>query len=149
MAGAKGRRWTCRSRPGSMCRKWFVPDPRTRKTQRTCSEACSRERHRRRSAEWRRRNADEEKEDRLRRSLVALEQPGDGEPAAPTAQIRWDRAQAAIGMKSSVVIEESSQVLERWVRALMRPKEREIHGESSQVPGRRSRAAMEGPARPP
>lgn len=148
MAGTKGRRWKCRSRPCSVCSTWFMPHPRTRKTQKACSAACSRELHRRRSATARRLNADEDREDRLRRSLL-VDDAVDGSAAGADGQIRWDRARAAIGLKQAVVIRTSSQELSRWMRALMRSKPMVIAEESAQIPTRGPRAAIGGSGQSP
>jgi len=69
MAGTKGRHWHRRDKPCAICRHWFIPDPRTRQTQRTCSRVCSRELHRRNAAAVRRRDDDDERAERLRRRL--------------------------------------------------------------------------------
>ncbi len=148
MAGTKGRRWKCRSRPCSVCSTWFVPHPRTRKTQKACSAACSRELHRRRSATARRLNADEDREDRLRRRLL-VDDALDVSSAGTAGQIRWDRARAAIGLEQAVVIRTSSQELSRWVRALMRAKQGDIAEESTQIPLRGPRAAIGGSGQSP
>jgi len=64
MARGTGRR---RGRPCSVCRRWFVPDPRVRGKQRTCLRAeCRKEQRRRTQASYRRRNEGEEWESQLR-----------------------------------------------------------------------------------
>jgi hypothetical protein len=46
-------------RPCTICRKWFLPDPRQIGRQQTCGNpACQKERHRRRCREWNRKNRD-------------------------------------------------------------------------------------------
>jgi hypothetical protein len=48
----------CRKRPCRICRRWFSPDSRLKDRQRTCGEqACKREWHRRKCAEWNRENS--------------------------------------------------------------------------------------------
>jgi len=45
-----------RKRPCSICRKWFLPDVRQAGRQKTCSDECSGELHRRNCAKWNRKN---------------------------------------------------------------------------------------------
>ena len=68
MARGSGSR---RSRPCSICGKWFYPDPRLGKRQATCgAEKCRRERKRRQQAAWSARNPGYWRELRLRASLA-------------------------------------------------------------------------------
>lgn len=67
MSEAAGRR---RSSPCSVCRRWFVPDARVRDKQRTCLRPeCRAEQRRRTQAAYRRRNAVELAEARLRSQI--------------------------------------------------------------------------------
>ena len=45
-----------RKRPCAICRRWFFPDPRQIGRQRTCSEQCQRELHRRQCQRWNQKN---------------------------------------------------------------------------------------------
>jgi len=47
---------SCRKRPCSICRKWFMPDVRQKERQKTCSKECRKERHRRQCADWNKKN---------------------------------------------------------------------------------------------
>ena len=108
MAGAKGRRWKCRGRPCSACRRWFRPDPRARDRQTVCGlPECRRERHRRACARWRMDNPDYDREDRLRRRV----RPPDRADAPPSARLDWGAVRAAVGLEVAVVVEEVGQVL--------------------------------------
>jgi hypothetical protein len=61
-----------KKRPCSVCRRWFVPDPRVGARQRTCGAAeCQRVRHRRADRKWHKQHPDY---DRARRLLKKLEQ---------------------------------------------------------------------------
>lgn len=135
MAGTRGRRWRCRSRPCSVCRKRFVPHARTRKTQRTCGlAACRAEQHRRSRAAWRAAHPDYDREGRLRERLRAG--GADGCPpsgADALRQVDWTVAREAIGLEVSVVIEETGQVLARGLQEAMRAQRLEITGKSAQV----------------
>ena len=63
----------CRKRPCRICRRWFRPDPRRKDRQMTCGEeACKREWHRRKCAEWNKENAELLKRERLAQKLRAV-----------------------------------------------------------------------------
>ena len=63
----------CRKRPCRICRRWFRPDPRLKDRQMTCGEeACKREWHRRKCAEWNKANAELLKRERLAQKLRAV-----------------------------------------------------------------------------
>lgn len=76
-------------------------------------ESCQRERHRQACASWRRENAAEEKEERLRQRLQA---PTDGGPRAAMAGLRLEAVRDAAGPEVAVIIEETGRVLGDWVR---------------------------------
>ena len=111
-----------RKRPCRICRKWFRPDPRVGVRQRTCgSAACRQAWHRRSCRDWRRRNPDYDRDDRLRRRLHAQTEVVRGDPLA---QLNWDAARDAIGLQVAVVVEETGRLLVSWARdamALQRP----------------------------
>ena len=151
MAGTRGRRWKCRSRPCSVCRKRFVPHARTRRTQRTCGLApCRKEQHRRSRAAWRAAHPDYEREERLRERLRADDAQGSGASSGdPLRSIDWSAAREAIGLQVSVVIEETAQVLTRSAREAMRAQRIEIARETAQVPPMGAREAIGARSRPP
>lgn len=69
-----------RKRPCGICRRWFRPDPRVKKRQKTCGDpACMREWHRRKCAEWNRQNAGIIQRERLVDEIkTAVSQSGQG-----------------------------------------------------------------------
>ncbi len=143
MAGAKGRRWRCRSRPCSVCRRWFTPGARAGDRQKVCKrEECQRERHRRACARWREANPDYDREDRLRRRV----RPADGAGESP--QIDWQAARDAVGLEVAVVIEEAGQVLVERARDAVLAQVPVAKGESSQVPRSAARDEMATRSRP-
>ena len=106
-----------RKRPCRICRKWFRPDARVGARQRTCGSApCRQAWHRRSCRDWRRRNPDYDRDDRLRRRLQAQTQPVRGDPLA---QLNWDAARDVIGLQVAVVVEETGQLLVSWAREEM------------------------------
>ena len=64
-----------RKRPCSICRKWFLPDVRQKGRQVTCSPECRKERHRRKCAQWNRKNRADSKSDYLNKKLEQTAQP--------------------------------------------------------------------------
>jgi hypothetical protein len=128
VAGAVGRSWKRRTRQCAVCRKHFVPHPRVGERQLTCGGAeCRREQHRRTCARWRAAHGDDDRADRLRERLRA--QPNEsagtvveGDPP----QVAWSVAREVVGPQVSVIIEESHQVLVRWLREQIRSEVVEI-----------------------
>lgn len=105
-----------RKRPCRVCRRWFQPDPRPGDRQHTCSRPeCQRERKRRSDGEWRRGNPNYWREDRLRKRVIKQHEREAGE-LDPTRRIDWLVAQAEIGMKASIIIEESGKVIADWAQ---------------------------------
>jgi hypothetical protein len=103
-----------RKRPCRICRKWFRPDPRVGERQRTCGSApCRPAWHRRSCRDWRRRNPDYDRDDRLRRRLQAQTQPVGSDPLA---QLNWDVARDVIGLQVTVVVEETGRLLVSWAQ---------------------------------
>lgn len=105
-----------RSRPCSICHRWFTPNPRVRNSQRTCGrEECKREQKRRTQAKWSRRNPDYwtarrlvEKLDRVESGEEVAEFRG---PPREMRRIPADVAQDAIGAKLVVILDYFARVL--------------------------------------
>ena len=104
-----------RKRPCRICRRWFVPHPRTGDRQHVCSRAdCQRERHRRACQRWRQREGPAERAHRLRQRL---HEAADGQPAAgPGPGLPWDVVRDAVGLEVAVILEEITRLLEDVVR---------------------------------
>ena len=104
-----------RKRPCRICRRWFIPHPRTGDRQHVCSRAdCQRERHRRACQRWRQREAPAERAHRLRQRL---HEATDGQDAAgPGPRLPWDVVRDAVGLEVAVIFEEVQRLLEDTVR---------------------------------
>lgn len=106
-----------RKRPCRICRKWFFPHPRAGDRQRVCSErACQRERVRRSVAAWRKRNAEEDEADRLRRRLrpeptAVTDTLATPSAAAPLGRLDVVAARNAVGLQVAVFVEETAREL--------------------------------------
>jgi len=65
-----------RKRPCCICRKWFLPDVRQKKRQRTCDNPeCRREHHRRQCAQWNEKNKESSKSNYLNKKLEKISKP--------------------------------------------------------------------------
>jgi hypothetical protein len=96
-----------RKKPCSICRRWFLPDPRHGRRQKTCdAEACRKQWYRRRQQRWRRKNPDYFPHRRLTRRLKEAEARGDCRPVrrppAFMAAIPWGLVQTASGLEMAV-----------------------------------------------
>ena len=133
-----------RKRPCRICRKWFRPDARVGARQRTCGSApCCRAWHRRSCRDWRRRNPDYDRDDRLRRRLHAQREAVRGDPLA---QLNWDAAREVIGLQVAVVVEETGRLLVSWARDVMALQLSGSPHEFGRHPPGRVRDAMGSPA---
>jgi hypothetical protein len=104
MARGSGKR---SSRPCSVCRRWFVPDPRVRNRQRTCGSAeCRRALKRRTQARWSEAHPDYWAARRLSERLSEVREgprPLRGPPAG-VRQIPADIVQDEIGPQVLVIL---------------------------------------------
>ena len=61
-----------KKRPCRICRRWFTPNPRLKDRQKTCGDAlCKREWHRKKCAEWNKKNTDYFRTNYLQKKLNA------------------------------------------------------------------------------
>jgi hypothetical protein len=108
-------------RPCSVCGKWFRPDARQGDRQKTCGcKECKSEWHRRACARWHKKNPGYDKDTRLVRRLVK----DSGETKAdrradPLKAINWPLAREEIGLKVSILVEESLKAFLHWAREAM------------------------------
>ena len=124
----------CRKRPCRICRRWFSPHPRLKDRQMTCGEqACKREWHRRKCAEWNRENSELIKRERLVHKLKAVT-AGSGQAkvtddappstAPPQSALRTEHllplAQEVIAAQIAVIIEYLLRHLKRRAQEVMR-----------------------------
>lgn len=148
MAGATGRHWKCRSKPCSVCRKWFEPHRRVGKRQKSCGSAeCQRELHQRARRKWREDHPDYDREERVRQRIRAAEPPEAG--VDPMAQIDWQATREVVGLQVAVVIEEASQMAVDWAREVVVAQVPAGKGKARQIPRKSAREEMARVARPP
>lgn len=139
-------------RPCSVCRRWFAKKPKA-KHQRTCSVECQRELHRRRCAEWRERNPDFDRENRLRDRVVKPKAseaaPETPPPADPLPRVLWRVARDAVGWEVAVVVEESAKVIVDWARDAVLSRSQTTSTSSTKVLTPAARDAVEARGPPP
>lgn len=139
-----------RKRPCRICRRWFLPDARVGDRQRVCGdEECQRERHRRACEQWRARNPDYDREDRLRRRLRVEAGPEDARAGDALAKVDLEAARDVVELEVFVFVEETARVLADWTRDAVRRQGMEIAGNSGRLPPARAREEMgTGPGPP-
>ena len=65
-----------RKRPCRICRRWYIPHPRVKDRQMTCGDpGCKREWHRKKCADWNRKNAEYFRANYLQKKLDAHPEP--------------------------------------------------------------------------
>ena len=108
---AKNR--TRRKRPCSICKRWFLPDPRVGARQKCCSNpSCQKKRRTRNQASWRQRNPDYMCAWRL--ETKAKDEMKSREPPStlpPLSQLPWDIAKDEFGTKGAEFIGSLGRVL--------------------------------------
>lgn len=133
-----------RKRPCKICRKWFLPNPRAGKRQRTCSDPkCQKERHRRACLDWRNRNPELERENRFRARLELLSESSKKSQKSPLiGKLNSQVIRDTVGLEASIIIEEIVRLIQNWARDSVHQQLIEIKGKSSQLPIKVPRDAM-------
>jgi hypothetical protein len=110
-------------RPCRICRCWFLPDKHVGDRQKVCSrESCQRERHRRESVVYRRRERDKVREQRIVAS-IRLDGVAEFDPAesgAVLTRLDWRRVRELVGPEVSIIIQQTGGVLALGMRELVR-----------------------------
>ena len=112
-----------RKRPCRICRRWFLPDPRLKERQMTCGKTyCKREWHKKKCAEWNRKNRDYFKANYLQKKIDAATQcRGDPEAALPVTipasrmktGMPLEYVKEVIGVQPVIIHEYLAQLLDR------------------------------------
>lgn len=113
-----------KKRPCRVCKRWFRPDARLKGRQMTCgSPECQREWHRRRCAQWNRKNSEYFKASYLQRKLSAVEQgqvPEEASsgslPGMRAGRLPGEFLQEVIGIQVVVIVDYIIQHLLRRVQ---------------------------------
>ncbi len=122
-----------RKRPCRICRRWFVPNPRLKERQMTCGTAkCQRQWHKKKCAQWNRKNTDYFKTNYLQKKIdTATQCRGDPEatlPAKPLDKVPASRmntgmpleyVKEVIGVQLVIIHEYLAQLLDRrWHKTI-------------------------------
>ncbi|MFH1628442.1 MAG: hypothetical protein ABIE47_06930 [Pseudomonadota bacterium] len=113
-------------RPCRICRRWFIPHPRVEDRQMTCGDPrCKREWHRRKCAEWNRKNAEYFRANYLQKKLDTLSQAKGRARFSPVRSrypsgLPRERVQEVMGIEPFVIIEYLVQLLLRRFQELIR-----------------------------
>lgn len=114
-----------RKRPCRICRRWFLPDPRLKARQMTCGKTyCQREWHKKKCAEWNKKNRDYFKANYLQKKIDAVTQcRGDPEETLPVTipasrmktGMPLEYVKEVIGVQPVIIHEYLAQLLDqRW-----------------------------------
>jgi len=119
-----------RKRPCRICRRWFLPNPRLKERQKTCGRAnCQRQWHKKKCAEWNRKNTGYFKANYLQKKIDAATQcRGDPEAALPgtipasrmTTGMPLEYVKEVIGVQPVIIHEYLAQLLDRRWRQTIR-----------------------------
>jgi hypothetical protein len=137
-----------RKRPCRICGKWFIPNPRLGDRQKTCgADACKRQWHTAKCAEWNRQNRPYFKEIYLRSRLEAAS-PDVSEPSPPLSprppaparglsplHFPQEVIQEVMGAQQCVIIEYIVRLLLRGVQELISVQHLEISNEFGRLVG--------------
>ncbi len=104
-----------RNRPCRVCRRWFLPDGRLKDRQKTCGNPeCQREWHRKKSAEWNKKNEEYFRTNYLQNKLEAAKS---SEPNLCKSRLKTGLplkfVQEVIGIQHLIIIEYLAQLLVR------------------------------------
>ena len=113
-----------KKRPCRICRRWFMPDPRLKDRQMTCGDPeCKKEWHRKKCAEWNKKNSDYFRSNYLQKKLYAASQrdkthqSGTPPPRPITSRLKSGLphlfVQEVIGIQHLIIIEYFGQLLVR------------------------------------
>ncbi len=108
-----------KKRPCSICRKWFLPDPREGARQKRCtSPEYQQERHRRSCLDWHRRNPDYDRCRRLQKRVrkEAREEDKVAFQVNPLARLDESVVRDAVGLEGAVIMLETGKVIVDWLR---------------------------------
>lgn len=102
-----------KKRPCGICRRWFTPRPRLKDRQQTCGDpGCKKEWHRKKCAEWNKRNKDYFKANYLQRKLDSQATTTPLKSRLKTG-LPLQHVQEVIGIQHLVIIEYLAQLLVR------------------------------------
>jgi hypothetical protein len=115
-------------RPCRICQRWFTPNPRLGDRQKTCADPyCKKEWHRKKCAQWNRKNTEYFRANYLQKKLDALSERKGVAGVCPVRSrspsgLPQRKVQEVIGLKAFVIIEYLAQLLLRRFQEVIRVK---------------------------
>lgn len=127
-----------RSKPCSICRRWFTPNPKVGQRQRTCgSKACKSEQKKHTQAKWSKRNPSYWVERRLQKQIETITADKDKVLLQRTPaiwhQFPFEFAQDAISPKGYVILLCFARMLHRTMQDAFKDQQNEIKGEITAI----------------
>jgi hypothetical protein len=117
---------TMRKRPCRICHRWYIPHARVGDRQMTCGDpGCKRQWHRKKCADWNRKNTEYFRANYLQKKLDALSQPQSVGGVCPVRSrspsgLPREKVQEVMGIEQFVIIEYLVQHLVRRFQEAIR-----------------------------
>ena len=130
----------CRKRPCRICRRWFMPNPRLKDRQKTCGDPeCQRRWHKKKCAEWNRRNPDYFKSNYLQKKIIAATETQRQSPSLKLnhrlkSGLPLSYVQEVISIQHLIIIEYFGQLLFRRFQEVLRAQLTVMTGEIARLP---------------
>ena len=130
----------CRKRPCRICRRWFIPNPRLKDRQKTCGDAdCQRRWHKKKCAEWNRRNPDYFKSNYLQKKIIAATETPHQIPSLKLnnrlkSGLPLSYVQEVISIQHIIIIEYFGQLLFRRFQEVLRAQPTVITRKTGRLP---------------
>ena len=130
----------CRKRPCRICRRWFMPNPRLKDRQKTCGDPdCQRRWHKKKCAEWNRRNPDYYKSNYLQKKIIAATETQRQSPSLKLnhrlkSGLPLSYVQEVISIQHIIIIEYFGQLLVRRFKEVLRSQPTVMTRETGRLP---------------
>ena len=145
-----------KKRPCRICKKWYLPDPRAKNTQKTCgNKECQKKWHAKKCGQWNKKNRSYFQNHHLQKKLQAAAQQSPSPEIPPPAvkpaqspQLPQEVIQGVIGVQHYIIIEYVARVLLRSFKEVIDKQYAEFSAIAEQVP---STGVLRGdsPSKPP
>ena len=112
-----------KKRPCRICRRWFSPNARLKDRQMTCADPeCKRQWHRKKCAEWNKKNSDYFKANYLQKKLDPADQSGSirGVKSPLRSGLPREVVQEVISVQHTIILEYFGQLLFRRFQEVLK-----------------------------
>ena len=130
----------CRKRPCRICRRWFIPNPRLKDRQKTCGDPeCQRRWHKKKCAEWNKRNPDYFRTNYLQKKIIAATETLHQTPSLKLnnrlkSGLPLSYVQEVISIQHIIIIEYYGQLLFRRFQEVLRAQPTVITRKTGRLP---------------